>query len=174
MLDRDRWRQRWGRAIGALYTRLPGLARRWGRTFDAVTGAAVPLARMRRPLHESRIALITTGGVHLRAQAPFDMGDSRGDPSFRAIPADSAPGDLMITHDYYDHHDAGRDLNILFPLALMRELAGRGAIGAIGTGYGFMGHIEPPHVDTLLRRTAPEVARRLRQEQIDAVLLTPA
>jgi hypothetical protein len=37
-----------------------------------------------------------------------------------------------------------------------------------------MGHIEPPHVETLIRRTAPEVAGMLRQEQIDAVLLTPA
>jgi D-proline reductase (dithiol) PrdB len=112
--------------------------------------------------------------VHLRAQQPFDMGDSRGDPSFRAIPADATAEQLTITHDYYDHSDAERDLNILYPLGLLRELAARQAIGGLGTGYSFMGHIEPPHVATLLRRTAPEIARRLRQEQIDAVLLTPA
>ena len=150
------------------------LARRWGRRFDALTSDDVPFTRLRKPLHSCRIALITTGGVHLRTQQPFDMGDSRGDPSFRAIPADTPAEQLTITHDYYDHRDAERDLNILFPLALGRELVARGALGSLGTGYSFMGHIEPPHVETLLRRTAPEVARRLRQEQIDAVLLTPA
>jgi len=150
------------------------LARSWGRRFDALTSDDVPFTRLRKPLHACRIALITTGGVHLRTQQPFDMGDSRGDPSFRAIPADTPAEQLTITHDYYDHRDAERDLNILFPLALGRELVARGALGSLGTGYSFMGHIEPPHVETLLRRTAPEVARRLRQEQIDAVLLTPA
>ena len=150
------------------------LARSWGRHFDALTSDDVPFTRLRKPLHACRIALITTGGVHLRTQQPFDMGDSRGDPSFRAIPADTPAEQLTITHDYYDHRDAERDLNILFPLALGRELVARGALGSLGTGYSFMGHIEPPHVETLLRRTAPEVARRLRQEQIDAVLLTPA
>lgn len=174
MFDRDRVRRLYSRFLGRLYTRFPALARRWGRGFDALGSDRVPFVRPRRPLRAARLALVTTGGVHLRGQAPFDMGDSRGDPSFRAIPADTPPEELTITHDYYDHSGARRDLNILFPLGLGRELADRGAIGGLGTGYGFMGHIEPPHVETLLRRSAPEVARRLRQEQIDAVLLTPA
>ena len=117
---------------------------------------------------------MTTGGVHLRTQLPFDMHDSRGDPGFRTIPSTTQAEQLMITHDYYDHRDAERDMNILFPLALGRELCERGIIGGLGSSYGFMGHIEPPHVTTLLRRTAPEVAQRLRQEQVDAVVLTPA
>lgn len=102
------------------------------------------------------------------------MADSHGDPSFRVIPADTARDQLMITHDYYDHRDAEADLNILYPLALLRELAAAGRIGAVASGYGFMGHIEPPHVETLLHKTAPQVAGMLRQEQVDAVLLTPA
>lgn len=174
MLERDRLRQRVSRAYGRLLSHLPALARRWGRRFDAVTSDEAPLVRLCKPLRACRLALVTTGGVHLRSQPPFDMSDSRGDPSFRAIPAGSLAEQLTITHDYYDHRDAERDLNILFPLGLGRELVARGALGTLGTCYSFMGHIEPPHVATLLRRTAPEVARRLRQEQVDAVLLTPA
>jgi D-proline reductase (dithiol) PrdB len=49
-----------------------------------------------------------------------------------------------------------------------------GHIGSLATCYSFMGHIEPPHIETLLRRTAPQVAGKLKQEQVDAVLLTPA
>ena len=174
MLERDRLRQRVSRAYGQILTYFPALARSWGRRFDAITSEQVPFVRLRKPLHTCRLALVTTGGVHLRTQPPFDMGDSRGDASLRAIPPAASAEQLMITHDYYDHRDAERDLNILFPLALGHELVARGVLGGLGTGYSFMGHIEPPHLTTLLQRTAPEVAQRLRQEQIDAVLLTPA
>ena len=48
------------------------------------------------------------------------------------------------------------------------------SLARLADGYGFMGHIEPPHVQTLLARTAPEVAGRLKQQRVDCVLLTPA
>jgi D-proline reductase (dithiol) PrdB len=170
----DSLRQQLARAVGALYSRLPFLARSWGKNFDALQFDEIPFAPMRTPLSRARLALITTGGVHLRSQPPFDMADSRGDASFRAIPANTPVEQITITHDYYNHTDAERDLNILFPLALMRQLVGAGHVGGLGTSYGFMGHIEPPHVATLLNQMAPQVVGMLRQERIDAVLLTPA
>ena len=129
---------------------------------------------LRKPLEQCRLALITTGGVHLHTQPPYDMADPRGDPSYRAIPAGTPPAQLTITHDYYDHTDAERDLNILLPIALLRELVERRQIASLATCYSFMGHIEPPHVETLLKITAPQVAGKLKQDRVDAVLLTPA
>ena len=70
MFKRDRLRQRVSRAYGRLLTRLPALARRWGRSFDAVAGDHVPFVRLRKPLRDCRLALVTTGGVHLRSQPP--------------------------------------------------------------------------------------------------------
>lgn len=174
MSERDWLVQRIYRLVGALYSRVPVLARSWGRRFDALAFDTVPFARPSKPLRQSRLALITTGGVHLRSQPGFDMADPRGDASFRAIPAATPPEALTITHDYYNHSDAERDLNILLPIALGRELEQAGTIGGLATCYGFMGHIEPPHVATLLRKTAPQVAGMLKQERVDAVLLTPA
>jgi D-proline reductase (dithiol) PrdB len=167
-------RQRVYHLIGQLFTRIPALARRWGRRFDALAFDDVPFTPLRKPLRECRFALVTTGGVHLREQPPYDMADPRGDPTYRTIPADTLYSRLTITHDYYDHHDAERDLNILLPIELFRNLAGGGQIGSLATCYSFMGHIEPPHVETLLRTTAPQVAGKLKQERVDAVLLTPA
>lgn len=163
----DRW-------VGQLYSRIPSLARRWGRSFDALNYDDVPFVPLARPLHTCRLALITTGGTHLRSQPPFDMADPRGDPSFRAIPADTPGEQISITHDYYDHRDAERDLDILLPIAMMRDLVRVGHVGSLATCYGFMGHIEPPHLETLLRVTAPQVAGKLKQERVDAVLLSPA
>jgi D-proline reductase (dithiol) PrdB len=171
---RDQIVQRLYRMVGRLYTRVPFLARRWGRRFDALAFDQVPFVRPVRPLRESRLALITTGGVHLRTQPGFDMADPRGDASYRLIPPETPLDQIAITHDYYDHSDAERDLNILFPLGLLRELRGHGKLAAVGSCYGFMGHIEPPHVATLLNVTAPQVAGKLKQERVDAVLLTPA
>jgi D-proline reductase (dithiol) PrdB len=170
----DKQRRQLSNLISWAYSHVPGLARRWGRSFDAMRFEDVPFVRPRRPRAELRVALITTGGVHRDDQAPFDMADPRGDASFRAIPADTLPERLRITHDYYDHRDAERDMNILFPIELFRELAARGRVGSLATCYGFMGHIEPPHLETLLHRTAPQVAGMLKQERVDAVLLTPA
>lgn len=174
MHSRDRIIQHLNRLVGRLYSRMPALARSWGRRFDALAFDTMPFAPVRRQLRASRLALITTGGVHLRDQTPFDMADPRGDPSFRAIPGNTPRDRLTITHDYYDHSDAERDLNILFPLELCGELAAAGRIGGLATCYSFMGHIEPPHLATLLADTAPQVAGMLKQERVDAVLLTPA
>jgi D-proline reductase (dithiol) PrdB len=174
MPDRDALRQRIYHAAGMLFSRVPALARRWGRSFNALAFNQVPFARLHKPLRACRMALITTGGVHLNDQPPYDMADPRGDPTFRVIPAGTPRAPLTITHDYYDHRDAERDLNILFPIELFRELAGRGHIGSLADCYSFMGHIEPPHVETLLRVTAPQVAGKLKQDRVDAVLLTPA
>ncbi|WP_322820834.1 glycine/sarcosine/betaine reductase selenoprotein B family protein [Chloroflexus sp.] len=162
------------RLTGQIFSQIPALARLWGSAYRALNFDEIPFTPLRKPLHESRLALITTGGVHLREQPPFDMADPRGDPTYRRIPATTPLSELTITHDYYDHSDAERDLNILFPLDLVRTLVQRNIIGSLADCYGFMGHIELPHLTTLLQQTAPEVATFLKQEQVDAVLLTPA
>lgn len=167
-------RKRSFHVVGQLFSHVPPLARWWGRRFAALHSNEVPFAPLTKPLNACRIALVTTGGVHQHTQAPFDMADSHGDPTFRAIPAATPRADLTITHDYYDHGDARRDLNILYPLDLFNELAERRIIGSLATGYSFMGHIEPPHVETLMRKTAPTVASKLKQDRVDCVLLTPA
>jgi D-proline reductase (dithiol) PrdB len=121
------------------------------------------------------VALVTTAGVHLASDRPFDMSDPRGDPSYRVVPADTPAADLTITHDYYDHRDADRDINVVFPIDGLRRLQGEHRIGAAAPRhYSLMGHIEEPHLGRLIHETAPELAGRLREEEVDAVLFTPA
>ena len=120
------------------------------------------------------MALITTAGVHLKSDQPFDMKDPSGDPSFRQIPADVDPGALTITHNYYDHSDADKDVNIVFPVERIRELAALDEIGAVNQRhFSFMGHVLPPHIDTLMHRTSLEVALALKNDGVDLAILTP-
>jgi len=170
------------RIAARLLGMFPGLVDRWarGRRFaqegaEEGAGEADPWALLPKPLARCRIALVTTGGVHLRSQPPFDMRNPDGDPTFREIPAGTPRGNLVITHDYYDHRDADRDLNVILPLDRLEELAREGRVaGPAPLHLGFMGHVDGPLVERLIRETAPAAARRLAEAGADAVLLAPA
>ena len=123
-----------------------------------------------KPLHECRLALVTTGGVHLPEQPCFDIDDPLGDCSYREIPVGA--GGLTWTHAYYAR---GRDddLDAVFPLWTLRELEAEGVVGELNhRHFSFMGAIHDP--GPLIESTAPEVSRKLSEDGVDAVLLTPS
>ncbi len=124
------------------------------------------------PIEECRVALLTTGGIYLRdVQAPFDP--DRDDLTFREIPKDVDVSRLAISHNSYDHGDVEKDVNCIFPLERLGELAREGTIGEFAeTAYAIMGRI--------FRRTAlqeeltPQILRSLKDAEVDVLLLTPA
>lgn len=120
------------------------------------------------------MALVTSAGVHLKRDRPFDMRAPDGDASFRVIPGDTPLRELMITHDYYDHRAADRDVNCVFPLERLRELAAAGRIGRAAPRHiGTMGHVLGAQEQQLLRDTAPAIARLLREDGVHYVLAAP-
>jgi D-proline reductase (dithiol) PrdB len=163
------------KVIARLFTRYPSLLNRWARKARILRYTETPWTSFTGDTDKSRLALITTGGVHLKSEPPFDMKDRQGDPSFREIPADTKPDSLSITHNYYDQRDAVRDINIVFPLERVRLLEQFGEIGQVNhRHFSFMGHISNRNLDTLINETAPGVAERLREDSVDMALLTPA
>ncbi|SNB45406.1 Glycine/sarcosine/betaine reductase selenoprotein B (GRDB) [Geobacter sp. DSM 9736] len=160
--------------MARIFTAFPSLAARWGQRLQMNT-SLVPWAEPGKPLREAVVALVTTGGVHLKSQKPFDMSDSNGDASFREIPVSTPREALTITHDYYDHRDADTDVNLVLPVERLQELVERGVVGALHpVAYAFMGHIDDPHLNTLVRISGPEVAGKLADAKVDYVLLVPA
>ena len=129
-----------------------------------------PFALPKRPLTESRISLVTTGGVHLPDQRRFDIDDPAGDCSYREIPTGAEA--LTWTHAYH-RPDEGSDLDSVFPLWTLRDLVSGGEVGALNRRhFSFMGAIH--ETGPLRERTAPEVADKLVEDGVDAVLLTPS
>ncbi len=129
-----------------------------------------PLVRPKKPLSECRLALVTTGGVHLPDQTRFDIDDPAGDCSYREIP--SSATELTWTHAYY-RPDEGTDLDSVFPLWTLRVLVEEDVVGELGPRhFSFMGAIHDPAL--LAEKTAPEVAGKLVEDGVDAVLLTPS
>lgn len=162
------------RLIARILTRFPLLVKLLTGLYKPPELEEIPWTPLKKPLAKSIVAVVTTAGVHNKTQKHFDMSDPNGDPSFRVIDISNPLTDLMITHDYYDHADADRDINIVFPIERLREFEKEGTIGGLSElHYGFMGHILGAHVDTLTKITAPEVAHRLQNDRVDIVLLTP-
>ena len=134
----------------------------------------IPWTPLAKPLADCRLALVTSAGLVLPDQEPFDDGVRGGDYSYRVIPADADPTTLIDTHrsQAFDHAGIARDANLALPLDRVRELAERGRIGAVNRRHlSFMGSITAP--GRLTRDTAPEAARLLVEDQVDVALLVP-
>ena len=150
--------------------RLSELQRKSSLAHPCLLNDSAPFMRLRRPLSESRLALVTTAGVHLRGDTPF----TGGDQSFRAISADARPSEIVQSHASigFDRTAFQRDINVVFPIDRVQEFVERREIGSLGrTYFSFMGAQRPPY-DRLLQDTGPEVARRLRADGVEAVFLT--
>ena len=161
--------------IAKLFVKYPALLNKWVQKAEIVEFEDTPWTRLTTDVSQSRLALITTGGVHLRSQLPFDMLDPQGDPTFREIPQAAVPSDLMITHNYYDHTDADKDINIILPVERVDDLKQAQDIGAVNwRHFSFMGHIIKHHIDTLMHESAPAVAVALKKDEVDVAILTPA
>jgi D-proline reductase (dithiol) PrdB len=161
--------------LAKVYAKVPSLVDLYARRADLVVNATTPFSPLPRPLRNCRVALIATAGLHLPGQDPFDMTDKNGDPSYREIPSGVGVGRLTVTHDYFPRADASADPNLVLPIDPLRELAREGAVGSIAPRFfSFMGHIQGEHLRTLTGTTAPEVARALKADAVEAVFLTPA
>ena len=129
-----------------------------------------PFVKPMKPLSESRLALVTTGGVHSPEAARFDIDDPAGDCSYREVPTGAE--ELTWSHAYY-RPEATSDLDAVFPLWTLRELEEEGIVGELNhRHFSFMGAIHDPA--PLVEETAPEVAALLVEDEVDAVLLTPS
>ena len=167
-------RQIKNKAAARLLTKYPALLEKWAENAEILTFSDVPWTPLTAEVGQCRLALITTGGVRLSSQPPFDMQDPAGDPAFREIPYRTFLGELAITHNYYDSRDAKKDINIIFPIQRVVELKQGGEIKSVNhRHFSFMGHIKDHHIDTLMQKTAPEVAAALKEDGVDIVILTP-
>ncbi|WP_147803551.1 glycine/sarcosine/betaine reductase selenoprotein B family protein [Alkalicoccus halolimnae] len=129
-----------------------------------------PLQQPKKPMNEWRVAFLTTAGIHLKEEAPFDV--EAGDWSVRYIPSTSVHDDLTVSHTHYDTKAAEEDVNTVLPVKALQELEKEGTIGSLTpTFFGMMGYI--PRVDKLMNESVPLIIKRLKEEHADVVLLSP-
>ena len=143
-------------------------AYRWRRI------SPTPMASPRRPLRDARVGLVTTAGLVPPGAVRFDLDARGGDPSFRVIPAGTRPDALRVHHrsDAFDRLGLAEDLNVVFPDALLTDLAREQHIGDVAPRHlSFMGSITAPA--RLVRAHAPQAAEIHVEDHVDVALLVP-
>jgi D-proline reductase (dithiol) PrdB len=128
---------------------------------------AIPYAPARLPLSDMVIALVDVAGVYVTSQEPFNL-DS--DTSIRVIPGDVDSSQLAISHAHYDHADADRDVNLVFPIDRLRELAEAGQIGGVADKHYSLGY--SANLREMYENVCSSVADAVERSRTDAVLLT--
>ena len=130
----------------------------------------IPLTPFVKDPKRATFALLTTAGVHLKTEEPFEVVE--GDHTVRFIPTTTTEEELMISHEHFDREDADLDVNCVFPLTRLKEIHRDGLIGNIAsTHYGLMGFI--PNTQALINETIPKIIAQLKNDQVDALLLNP-
>ena len=138
---------------------------------------AIPFTPLPKPLRECTVALLSSAGVALRSDRPFDQEGERrnpwwGDPTFREIPLGTTEAEIKIYHLHISPRFGEADLDVVLPMRRLSELAAEGFVGrAARTHYSTMGYILDAR--ELIEKTAPAIAERMRAEGVDAAALVP-
>jgi D-proline reductase (dithiol) PrdB len=132
-----------------------------------------PWTPLEKPLEECTVALLVSGGISHCSAPAFDP-DARNDHRVDAVDPDEPTDGYQIHDIYYDHTDAGRDLNCIFPIDRLREIADAGEIGAVAARHwsGFMGRTYDR--SRLTAESAPAFFENLQEDGVDLLVAVPA
>lgn len=157
----------------------PGL-KAWINTFipNEDFKGYIPWTPMKKPLNQTTIALVTSAGISLRTDPPFDMEREKkeaiwGDRSYRAMPRRTTEKDIEVKHLHINTNYIKQDINVILPLARMAEFEQEKIIGRLApTAYSFYG-FQWQNTDFLKEAIEP-ISKRMKSEGVEAVLMTPA
>ena len=113
--------------------------------------------------------IVTSAALH----TPDDDAFTNADTSYRVI--DRARRDLVMGHwsPNFDHTGIVLDLNVVYPIDRLEELAERGVIGAVAPRHLSFAGNQPDDVATIRLDSGPRAAAALKADGVDVVLLTP-
>ncbi|MFC1822423.1 glycine/sarcosine/betaine reductase selenoprotein B family protein [Thermodesulfobacteriota bacterium] len=129
-----------------------------------------PWVPFEKPLAEACLAFVCSAGISREDQEPFDPWAVNG-LGFREVPVDTPYDKLKLNHNYIDHRDAVRDLNIVYPVQLLRKLEKDGFIGRLAPNTITLGMGRLYKRSELLSQTVPPILEKLKEMGADAVLL---
>ncbi len=140
-----------------------------------------PFTPLTKDLADCRLALISAGGVFVAGADPMGPDGPtqaevlgmikdfvRGAPTLSRIPVDTPIDQLTARHPGYDATTPQRDINTVFPLRHLRDLAAEGRLRLAEDHYGFIGATSQSR---LRKEVAPRWAEYMAATEVDAALL---
>ena len=159
---------------------LPPSLAAWIQIFirDRKFRGTIPWTPMSKPLSRTTLALVTSAGISLKTDPPFDMEREKreatwGDRSYRSIPRGTREKEIDVNHLHINTNHIKQDINVILPLTRMTEFEQEKIIGRLApTSYSFYG-FQWESTEFLKEAIAP-ISRKMKLESVEAVLLTPA
>lgn len=136
-----------------------------------------PWTPLSKPLENCSVTLISSAGIHLKGDTPFDLDRERreptwGDPTHREIPSSASQDDVEYSHMHIATDYLEEDRNVAWPVDRFLEFEQERKIGRMSsTLYSIYGYV--PNFHPLLKQTAPKIISRLKEESVDVAFLFP-
>ena len=121
------------------------------------------------PLSHRRVAIITTAGLHLPNDRPFQFGQH---DLYRVIPGNVKANSLLMSHGEtsFDRTGFQQDGNMVFPIDRLHEMASEGIIGSVAAfHYSFGARMSEEEHEI----SAREIAGLLKKDKVTAALFFP-
>jgi len=137
-----------------------------------------PWTPLGKPLSECTVALLTSSGIALKSDQPFDQDGERrnpwwGDPSYRIIPGTATEQDIEVYHLHINPDFVRQDLNCQLPIQRLAEMQATGEVRQVAPShYSIMGYL--PRPDEMLARSVPAIIHNLKKERVDVLVLVPS
>jgi D-proline reductase (dithiol) PrdB len=121
------------------------------------------------PLAGATVAIVTSAAVH----TPDDGRFAAADTSFRFV--DRSRRDLVLGHwsGNFDRTGIAIDVNVVYPIDRLEELAAGGVIGAVAPRHVAFAGNQPDDVATVRLDSGPAAAAALKADGVDVVVFTP-
>ena len=119
-------------------------------------------------LSERRVAIVSSAALIHRGDQPFPFGSGE----YRAVPGTWDNADILMSHVSINYDRAGfqRDINVVFPIDRLRDLAAEGVIGSVAaTHFTVMGSTDP----ATMVESADGMAAAMKADNVNAVVLAP-
>lgn len=158
---------------------LPPSLKAWiGSQIPQEYSGDIPWTPVSKPVNQATFSMVTSAGINLKTDPPFDMEREKqeptwGDPTYRVIPKESTEQDIDVNHLHINTDFILQDINVMLPLARMKELEQEGVIGKMATtAYSFYG-FQWERTNFLTEAIEP-MSKQMKEEGVDYVILTPA
>ena len=160
------------------YRFLEGMAKRVMRHWSSLGAPReIPWTPLSKPLAQCTVSLVSSAGLALLTDPPFDQEIERqdpwfSDPSYRVVPRTASTGGVRVYHLHINPSFSEQDINCVMPIERLNELEALGEIGrSAPSHYSYMGYTLRP--EALLQHAVPGIIQQLRAERVDAVALVP-
>ena len=121
-------------------------------------------------LSRATVAIVTTGALVSDDHTDW----TQGEQTFRVLPRDERAFRMAHWSLNFDRTGFTSDINVLYPIDRLEELAAEGVIGGVAPRHlSFMGALHDT-LSTIRLDTGPAAAKLLRDDGVSVVLLTGA